>query len=260
VGIVERAQARGVVLRLLGAVAAYAHSLHEPVAIGIYRSIGRFLPEGRLFTDVDLAAYSKQRKEIVELFEKELGFTYDLMAKAIFGYKRLIYYHPKGLYHVDVFFDKLEFCHDVVFGDRPERGVLGGDYPTAPLKELILEKLQITKITGKDLVDLAVLFRAHDVCRGAARECVDADGIALILSDDWGFWYDATSNLRKLAWFVNKIHAEGKLGAEDRELILGRVDRLLGVIEAREKTGKWLKRAKVGTAKPWYREVEELVR
>jgi len=257
--LVEEASSREVVLRILGAAAVYIHSRHDPEAIEVYRRVGRFV-EGSLFTDLDLAAYSKQRKEVMEFFEKIKGFKFDPLMRGLYGYKRLIYFHPEGLYHVDVFFDKLEFNHDVVWGDRPGKGRLELDYPTIDLADIVLEKLQITKINPKDLVDLAVLFKAHEVCEKREKECIDGGYIASILSDDWGFWYDATNNLAKLKDFVQKQVAEGRIPQNTASTIIARVDKLLHIVESTPKTKNWIKRSKIGTSKPWYREVEEVIR
>ncbi len=257
--IVEKADKKGIVLRILGACAIYIHSLHEPNSISIYTRLGR-LAGHQLFTDLDLVGYSKQRKHIVKFFEEELKFKYDPLVKALFANRRLIYYHPLDLYHIDVFFDKLEFSHDVVFGDKPGKGRLELDYPTIALEDLVLEKLQITKINQKDLVDLAVLLHGHDVCRAGEKECVDGGHIATILSDDWGFWYDATTNLGRLLNFVNSKVNEGKLSSSEKEAIESRVNKLLSMINEKPKTKNWVKRSIVGVSKPWYREVEEVVR
>ncbi len=257
--IVEKAERKGIVLRILGACAVYIHSLHEPNSISIYTRLER-LAGNQLFTDLDLVGYSKQRKHIIKFFEEELKFKYDPLIKALFAGKRLIYYHPLDLYHVDVFFDKLEFNHDVVFGDSPGKGRLELDYPTITLEDLVLEKLQITKINKKDLVDLTVLLHGHDVCSARGRECIDGDHIATTLSDDWGFWYDATTNLGRLLNFVNSKVNEGKLSTSEKEVVESRVNKLLNIINEKPKTKNWVKRSIVGVSKPWYREVEEVVR
>jgi hypothetical protein len=261
INIVEEAQKRGVVLRILGAVTIYIHSLHVPQALEIYNRVGRFGDQGPLFTDLDLIAYSKQRPKIVELFEKVLGFKGDMMVNALFGHKRLVYYHPKNLYHVDIFFDKLEFSHDIFFGDKPGKGRLELDYPTITLADLMLEKLQIHQINFKDLVDVIVLLYGHDLCGDTVhKECVDAKYIAKILADDWGFWYDATQNLGKVKNLLEKLVAEGKIGQDVKAVVEDRINRLLKIVDEEPKTKNWLKRAKIGTSKPWYREVEELIR
>ncbi|MCC6025031.1 MAG: hypothetical protein LM555_01895, partial [Desulfurococcaceae archaeon] len=92
------------------------------------------------------------------------------------------------------------------------------------------------------------------------RECIDAKYIAKILADDWGFWYDATQNLEKLKKFLETSTSEGKLDISVKSTVEERVNKLLKIINEEPKTDKWIKRAKIGTSKPWYREVEEVVR
>ncbi|MCI4436828.1 MAG: hypothetical protein JHC33_08490 [Ignisphaera sp.] len=125
----------------------------------------------------------------------------------------------------------------------------------------MLEKLQIHQINFKDLVDIIVLLYGHDLCGDAVhKECVDAKYIAKILADDWGFWYDATQNLGKVKNLLEKLVAEGKIGQDIKAVIEDRINRLHKIVDEEPKTKNWLKRAKIGTSKPWYREVEELVR
>ncbi len=253
VKIVEVARERGAELRVLGALAIYLHSSEE--LREKMRSLGRLGEGAATFTDLDLAGYRKHSKEVKRLFERELGFKPDFYVNRLFGSKRLIYYHPQGLYHVDVFFDKLEFSHDVDL-----RGRLELDFPTITLADLVLEKTQIHQINRKDLVDLIVLFLGHEVVEGQRGDAIDGSYIAKVLADDWGFYYDATNNLRLVRRLAGELASQGKLSGEELGLVEARVDRLLEMIEREPKTKKWMKRAKVGTKKPWYREVEEVVR
>jgi hypothetical protein len=258
-GIVEKAQNRGVYLRILGALAVYIHSLDKPECINAFKSLER-LGEGKpIFTDLDLIGYSKQQKEITKLFE-ELKFQPDRMINVLFAGKRLIFYHPQGKYHVDVFLNKLEFSHDVNFGDKPGSGRLELDYPTITLADIVLEKLQIHYINLKDLIDLIILFMGHEVDEKGGKDVIDGGYIAKILSDDWGFWYDATTNLEKTKTLAKTLREKGKLSDEHMRIIMERIDKLRRIIDATQKTKNWQKRAKIGTSKPWYREVEELVR
>jgi hypothetical protein len=260
--IIKKAQEKGVIIRILGALAVYIHSSHDNEALELFNKLKR-LEGGLIFTDLDLIAYSKQRKEIMDLFEKTLGFKCDPYVKALFGGRRLIYYHPKNLYHVDIFFDKLEFSHDIYFGEKPGAGSLELDFPTISLAHIVLEKLQIHKINWKDLVDLAVLFKAHKLCGEIGeknKECIDEEVIASILCDDWGFWYDAVNNLNKLKQILDNAVKEGKINSEIANIIQTRIDKLLNYIDSKPKTKNWIKRSKIGTSKPWYREVEELER
>jgi hypothetical protein len=134
------------------------------------------------------------------------------------------------------------------------------DYPTITITDLVLEKLQIHEINRKDLVDLTVTFLYHPIRDGFSRDAVDARYISSILWNDWGFWYDATSNLQKTALMCEALKVEGKLVDGQVASVKSRISELLGYLEKTQKSSDWTKRAKVGTSKPWYRDVEEVVR
>ncbi|MCE4613536.1 MAG: hypothetical protein F7C07_06875 [Desulfurococcales archaeon] len=252
--IVERASSEGVILRILGALAVFLKIRDCEECIEAVRALGR-LGSGLLFTDIDLAGYSKQRKQIRRFFEERLGYEPDFYVNRLFGDKRLIFQDPRDKVKVDVFLDKLEFSHDVVLKGRLEL-----DYPTIPLEDLVLEKLQIHEINRKDLVDLAVLFARYDVCEAESPYCINGKRIAVVLADDWGFWYDATTNLNRLENLVRASTGTGKIPQAMANIIAERIQKLKALIEEEPKSKKWLKRAKVGTAKPWYRQVEEVTR
>lgn len=259
--IVERAQSRGLYVRFIGALAVYVHSLDTPDTLRVFKSLAR-LGEGRpMFTDLDLVLYSKQRNDVTKLLE-ELGFKPDNMANMMFGGRRLIYYHPQNKYPVDLFLNKLEFSHDVNFGEKPGSGRLELDYPTITLEDIVLEKLQIHQINRKDVVDLVVLFMGHDLGELAGKNVIDGGHISRTLSEDWGFWYDATRNLASVTTLVHELASSnpGAITAEQNGIITERVFRLRKMIDATPKTKGWEKRAKIGTSKPWYKDVDEVVR
>ena len=175
--------------------------------------------------------------------------------------ERQIYYHPKGWFYVDVFFDKLLVAnHPIDF-----RGRLELDYPTITVTDLLLEKLQMWEaFSVKDLKDCLLLLKAHDIKERGERESIDASYIAKLLAEDWGFWYTATTNLKKLGKFVSEIDKLGieaqintqKIEKKDREEIAEKVQFLLDRIEKEEKSFKWKMRAKIGIKKKWYNPVE----
>jgi len=258
--IIEKAREQGIVMRILGAVAVYIHSRHSKEAFKIYRNTNRLGTNKPIFSDLDLIAYGKQNRQVKKFFEEELGFKPDFIVNNLFGYKRLLYYHPEGHYHVDIFFNKLEFNHDVEFGSKPGHGRLELDYPTVTLADLVLEKCQIHEINFKDIVDLIILFIAHNVGSLQEKEIIDGKYIAKVLSEDWGFWYDATKNLKLVKEYALKFLSEKKLEKDCFDKVTLRVDKLLKMVDEEPKSKKWQKRAKIGTSKPWYRSVEELLR
>ena len=95
--------------------------------------------------------------------------------------------------HLDVFYDRLEFCHVIPLADRLE-----ADSPTIPLAELLLSKLQIVKINEKDVVDTILLMLDHPLGHGDV-DTIDADRVASLCAADWGLWRTLTMNLAKVA-------------------------------------------------------------
>lgn len=81
--------------------------------------------------------------------------------------------------------------------------------------------------------------------------------IVKIMADDWGFYYTATTNLNKIKSFLPKYDI---LTDQQRSTVASRIDKLLQAIENAPKGFKWKMRARVGTSKKWYTEVEEVER
>jgi len=252
--IIEAANERNIVVRILGALAIYLHCKENEDTLSFLKNSGR-LDTGALFTDIDLIAYSKQRKQVINLM-KELNYDENKMINALFGHKRLIYF--KDQVKVDIFFDKLEFSHDVDFGSEPGKGRLELDYPTITLTDLMLEKLQIHQINRKDIIDMIAILMSHDVDDYVDREVVNRKYIASILSDDWGFWYDALENLKKVELYTAKFKEENRIKIEHVDRIILNVNKIREAVESSEKTKNWLKRSRIGTSKPWYREVGDI--
>jgi len=257
IGVVDKAQSQGVCLRILGSLAAYIRACN--VGEGdLVKSLERFGQGMPLFTDLDLAGYGKQRGGIDKVF-RELSFQPDTLVNGMFGHKRLIYYQ-RGKYHVDIFLNKLEFSHDLDFGDKPGQGRLDIDYPTISPADIVLEKLQIHQINRKDLIDLIVLFLVHDVEDQFGKTIIDGNYIGRILSSEWGFWYDATVNLERVRALAQELEKAKKLSNAQVQTANQRIDKLLDSVNKTPKEKSWEKRAKTGTKKPWFREVDEVVR
>jgi hypothetical protein len=243
--IIAAAQSKGIQLRLLGAMAFRVHCpVHQDMQVSMHR----------VLTDLDFAAYYKQEKAIDKFFIKELGFepqTASLTPGLMLG--RKIYEDAEDRRpHVDVFFDKLDMCHVVSW----EKGRLDIDKLTLCLADLMLEKLQIVHINEKDVIDLMMLLREHEI-GPSDNETINGPYIAKLMAKDWGFYYTSTTNLNKVRSLLGDY---GALSAEDREIISARVDQLLQQIENEPKSVGWKLRAKVGTKKQWYNDVEEVER
>ena len=95
--------------------------------------------------------YGKSGGKIKGLMEK-LGYECDVNTLMMTGKTRQIYYGG-AVPMIDVFLDKLDYCHEVDFKDRLEFD----DYCIS-LTDITLQKLQIWEINDKDLKDLEFLF------------------------------------------------------------------------------------------------------
>lgn len=257
VDLLKKAQEKGIVMRILGAMAVYIHSGNNARCREIHRM--RFGEGVPMFTDLDLMAYSKQLNDIKKFFES-LGYKPDRMINILFPGKRLIYYHSEGKYHIDVFFNKLEFSHDVPFGDSPGKGRLELSFPAISPTDVVLEKLQIHHINRKDLVDLIVMFLSHELSDRDGDGLINKKYIAQLLANDWGFWYDSRENLAKVKGMASSLVKEGVLKEDEAQVAVKKVEELIKAIDDEPKTKNWEKRAKKGTKEKWYREIDEIVR
>ncbi len=242
---VQSAAEEGLIIRVIGAVAV---RIHTGDLTGLHARLARKSASGEEFSDLDYITYGKTRSNVEKLLER-LGYTPDRAAQLLGLWAgRAVYVTPERQYHADVFFDKLEMCHTVNFAGRLEK-----DSPTIPLADLLLEKMQIVQINEKDLKDCTALLVGHEIGSGD-DELINAPHIARSLANDWGFWYTVTTNLKKLRNYLGKLDVTPK----EQATVEAKIDRLLQAINEEPKTSTWEKRAKTGTSKKWYRDVEEI--
>jgi hypothetical protein len=239
--IVEAAAARGLTLRVLGSLAFHMQCPR-------YGYLQRAL--GRAYTDIDFAGYSQQASRVGEFF-LSLAFREEAEVNLLFAGQRLIYHHPtmSGV-HVDVFFDRLNFCHEIRWVGRLEAEPL-----TLPLAELLLEKMQIVKINEKDIIDTIMLLLEHPL-EGHDAGAINMALIGSLCAKDWGLWRTTTMNLRKVA---EMAEAYDELSPEEKARVALRVDAALARINAIPKTLTWKARSKIGDRVKWYQEVDEVV-
>lgn len=228
------------VLRLIGALAFRTHC----------PQYGYFQDAlGRKFTDIDFASYPKYTKDILRLFV-ELGYHEDKAVTQLFSESRLLFHDHTYDRHIDIFFNKLDFCHPIHFNGRLEAEAL-----TLPLAELLLEKMQIFKINEKDLIDTIMLLREHPLGETDHEE-INVAVITKTLADDWGFWRTVTGNLKLLDEILDRYTS---LTDEDRQVVRQRIHQLRELIDAQPKTLRWKLRSNVGERVKWYKDVEELM-
>jgi hypothetical protein len=246
--LVDLAESRGLVVRLLGGLAFRAQSPGWP-------------RNGRPDPDIDLAVRGRDRAPLASLLEAE-GYVPDRQQNALFGQKQLYFMDPLRRRSMDVLVDRFEMCHTFVFGER-----LPVATPTLPLAELLLSKLQIHRINRKDVLDALVMLGDHPLGHGdGSRDAADAgalvnlDRILEHTSNDWGWWRTVTGSLTTIAGFL-------EAGVADSELATGRPRRfdlaaqltdLRRAIDDAPKSTRWKVRARIGDRMAWYAEPEEM--
>jgi hypothetical protein len=176
-----------------------------------------------------------------------MDYQVEKRALMISGGSRHIYFGER-IPMIDVFFDQLSYNHPIDY-----RGRLEIHPYCVSLTDLMLQKLQIVHINDKDLKDMMLLLLAGHVS-DTDQGAINGKYIAKLLSDDWGFYYTATTNLKKVQDAMPEVRA---LSAEQQDAIRETANQLLELIEKAPKSGKWQKRARVGTSKLWYNDVSD---
>jgi hypothetical protein len=238
--LVADARRDGVALKVLGGVGCWLH-IHDhaagPVAAGTF---------ARPYGDVDLVVPRAARRRIgpfLEAHDLEPARSFN----AVQGETRLMFHG--GDLKVDVFLGSFTMCHEIAMDDQAFEPA---SHPVLRLAELLLTKLQVVRVTDKDLRDAAALLAFHPVADGGDAETVDAGRIAELLGRDWGLWRTVTANLDVLDTWVAEHGPEGAV-ASVRAGTAG----LRRAIDERPKSRGWRVRAKIGERKLWYEEPEE---
>ena len=237
--ILKASQEAGILLRVIGSLAFQMHC----------RQFGYLQAAmGRAYTDIDFAAYDKQSKQIQELLTS-FGYVENREVFINSEGERAIFDKPGAGLHVDVFYEKLDFCHTIHWKDRLEI-----DSPTIPLAELLLEKMQIVKINEKDVIDTIMLLLEHPLGE-VDDEVINIKRVAKLCADDWGLWRTTTMNLDKVQQLAQGYE---QLTPEQKAKVAEQVQAALKRIDSEPKPMAWKLRAKVGDRVKWYKDVDEV--
>jgi hypothetical protein len=233
--ILNSAKANNIYLRLIGSIAIRMHSESARAQV---------IP--RALTDIDLVGYSKQCAEIMTLFQR-LGYTGDEDFNSLHGSERLLFFGKDGL-RIDVFLDVLSMSHKLDLQGRLEL-----DYPTLPLTDLLMTKLQIAELNEKDVKDMICLLHDHELAESDLPEKINSKYVAELCSEDWGIYKTFNLNLNRILAYLDKLCENDQM----RDHIRNQCNSLLQKIEAAPKSMKWKMRARVGEKKRWYQLPEE---
>jgi hypothetical protein len=234
--VLVAARARGVVVRLAGGL-----------AIRHLCPAAQTPPLSRTYGDLDLAIAGRgAHRPLIDLLQS-LGYEPVVMFNALNGSTRLQFDDLKNDRHADVFVDAVRMCHVIEFKDRLE---LFDD--TLSPADLLLTKLQIVELNGKDVLDLMALLHDQDLKKGVGKG-IDTEYLEQVWSDDWPLWRTSQLTLDKIGVAVPST-VDGMAAARINES----VSRLQAVLESGRKTLRWKLRARVGERIRWYELPEEV--
>ncbi|MEW6406827.1 MAG: hypothetical protein AB1649_34035 [Chloroflexota bacterium] len=237
--ILKASDESGILLRVIGSL---AFQMHCPQFGYLQAAMGR------AYTDIDFGAYAKQNKQIAQLMTS-LGYTDNREVFIASEGERAIFDKKGSGLHVDVFYEKLDFCHTIYWKDRLEV-----DSPTIPLAELLLEKMQIVQINEKDVIDTIMLLLEHPL-GDTDKETINIKRVAHLCAADWGLWRTTTMNLDKVRQLA---HNYPQLTAEQKEKVESQVSLALTRLNDEPKPLAWKIRARVGDRVKWYKDVDEV--
>ncbi|MGQ9461162.1 MAG: hypothetical protein ACUVRA_08035 [Candidatus Bathyarchaeaceae archaeon] len=232
INVIEEAESRGIILRLLGAL---AFRLRSPSA--------QKYASDRPLSDIDFFGYSRQRSNIERLL-KDLEFTPHVTFNMLHGKERLRFHDEKNNFVVDVFFDKFKMCH--VFDLR---GRLELDRLTLPLADLLMTKLQIVHLTEKDFRDIICLLNDYGLTSSDQNpDLININYISMLCANDWGIYKTFTININK----VMRLLDDGFVKKEDYPNTEPNLKKIKEIIESTPKSLNWKLRAKIGEKRRWY--------
>lgn len=237
--ILKASDDAGILMRVIGSL---AFQMHCPQYGYLQAAMGR------AYTDIDFGAYNKQNKQITEMMMK-MGYVENREVFIASEGERAIFDKPGTGLHVDVFYEKLDFCHAIYWKDRLEV-----DSPTIPLAELLLEKMQIVQINEKDIIDTIMLLLEHPLGE-TDHETINIKLAAELCAKEWGLWRTTTMNLDKVKQLA---HHYTQLTDEQKNKVTSQVDAILKRLNDEPKPLAWRIRDRVGDRVKWYKDVDEV--
>jgi len=139
-----------------------------------------------------------------------------------------------GSSNLHLFVGNFVFSHFLSYKHR-----LLGDWPTLPLAELLLTKLQIHEAEEKDREDILMLVAEH----GFGESSIDQIDLRRVLAtccNDWGLWCNCVSNLDAVTVMLKDA---SYLPERDRQIAESRLVDLKKNLKESPKSVRWRTRA-----------------
>jgi hypothetical protein len=233
--LLEEAKKRNLTIRLIGGLAIFYHC----------KTAGRE-PFKRGYRDIDFVGLKSQSAGINQ-FMKDLGYEPNERYNIVRTH-RAMYFDLDNEREIDYLLDIFEMCHRWDLRQR-----LKVDYPTIPIEDLLLSKLQIVEVSERDIKDTIAILADHPL-GGGDPERIDPEYIANLCSEEWGLYKTVTMSVNRIKNYL----AEVKLPIDVKE-IQNRLDELLAKIEQHPKSTRWKLRSLLGEKTKWYEMPEEAI-
>jgi hypothetical protein len=244
--LIDAARSQGITLRLLGGLGVREHCHTLELC-------------ARDHSDLDMVAPAEQAQQLARLFagfgyvenhdvstatwNTELQFVRSCEHGQGSGEQRA---HADD--HVDVFLDTFRMDHDIDLARR-----LQIEPYTVSLSDLLLTKLQIFRLTEKDLRDIVTLLVDVEVGDEDGPRVIDSLYVGKLCADDWGLFYDVTMNLQRVDEGAAAFNLSEAQLAHVRRGIL----RLIAAIDRTPKSMRWRLRARLGTRVSWHSRLDD---
>jgi len=225
--IIDRARASGIEARLIGGLAILHHDADLRARGG-----------SRPINDIDFMVPAEQHRQVAQ-FLTEAGYAPEERFNALNGHRRMVFHGRDS--EVDVLVGIFEMCHRI---DMSSRFAL--DYPTLPVTDVLLTKLQIVKLNAKDAADIVDLVRAHPLAEGDGDH-IDLARLRALVRDDWGLWRTISGTI------------ETVIATDPPAEVGDRLRALLAALQQAPKSARWKLRARVGDRVAWYVLPDEVV-
>jgi hypothetical protein len=239
--LVASATEQGMTVRVVGSTGIRMHCAEALMAMNDVE---------RAAKDLDVVVRSGDRSRLRSMLEAR-GYVVDRDLLVAMEGQRFAFHHPERDLDLDVFVERLQFCHTIELDSRWEQHAT-----TIPIEDLLLQKLQVHDLTACDVIDAAVVLATHDVGTAGDEERIDRDYVAGVLAGDWGFHRDATANLDRVREAAGR---QVPLSAERVRRVNGAAVALAEAIAQARKTMAWRMRARVGERMQWWEDVNERV-
>jgi hypothetical protein len=241
--LIDGARSQGLTLRLLGGLGVREHCRTLELC-------------ARDYSDLDMVAPAKQGRRLSALF-KGFGYAENYEVSAATANAELQFVRPcehggkaepaHSDDHVDVFLGTFRMDHEISLEQRLEL-----EPYTLSLSDLLLTKLQIFRLTEKDLRDIVTILADTEVGQQDGPGAIKASYIGKLCGEDWGLFYDVAMNLQRVDEGATTFDSSEAQVASVRRGVL----RLIAALDDAPKSLRFRMRARIGTRKSWHSELD----